>query len=227
MTLIYDFSLEKLLPNQRSFSEVWVFVRNWDEMLPHLDVMKPGRIILGSRFPVPPGSFWKHRKIPPVILVGSRSRKLSTRKWMSFLPVLDQVISEEDFAAQYELILDAPPFTGKYAPVPGLSLPGGFQEFLDFFQHFKRARYVLTDHQWEILQRIAHLGDVTSVAEAMDRHPRTIRDQIEKIGIKMKPLDVESFFRKPVAAMIDQVPGWEVREGGKSRDPNRKTGKAS
>lgn len=221
VTLIFDLSLERLLPPKRSFSETWVFVKNWNEIIPYLEVLKPSRMILDSHFPDPPDVVRSDLKIPPVILVGEEPKRLSIRKWLSFIPVLDQVVSKDDFVSHYDFILDSPPFTGDFSPVAGLSLPGGFQDFLDFYQHFKRARYVLTDHQWLILQTIGHLGDVGAVAKEMDRHPRTIRDQIEKIGIKMKPFDVESFFRKPVAAMIDQVPVWSVKAPGKVRSRGR------
>ena len=217
VTLIFDRSLERLLPSNRSFSEAWVFVKNWNEIMPYLEVLKPARMILNSRFPDPPDVVWRDLKIPPVILVGEEPKKLSFRKWMAFLPVLDQVISKEDLVSRYELILDATPFSGNHSPGTWFPLPGGFQDFLGYYQHFKRARYLLTDHQWKILQTIGRLGDVGAVAKEMDRHPRTIRDQIEKIGKKMEPLDVESFFRKPVAAMIDQVPGWSVKSSHKER----------
>jgi hypothetical protein len=211
VTLIFDRSLEQLLPPNRPFSESWVFVKNWNEVMPYLEVLKPARMILNSRFPDPPEVIWRDLVIPPVILVGEEPKKLSFRKWLAFLPVLDQVVSKDDFISRYELILDSPPFSGSSSPEPWIPLPGGFQDFLGYYQHFKRARYMLTDHQWKILQMIGRLGDVGLVAKEMDRHPRTIRDQIEKIGKKMEPLDVESFFRKPVAAMIDQVPGWSVK----------------
>ncbi|BAM08026.1 putative lipoyl (octanoyl) transferase [Leptospirillum ferrooxidans C2-3] len=218
VTLIFDRSLERLLPPNRPFSESWVFVKNWNEIMPYLEVLKPARMILNSRFPDPPDVIWRDLMIPPVILVGEESKKLSIRKWLAFLPVLDQVVSKEEFVSRYEFILDSPPFSGSSSPESWLPLPGGFQDFLGYYQHFKRARYMLTDHQWKILQMIGRLGDVGLVAKEMDRHPRTIRDQIEKIGKKMEPLDVESFFRKPVAAMIDQVPGWSVKFSER-RDP--------
>jgi hypothetical protein len=211
VTLIFDLSLETFLPSKRPFSESWVFVKNWNEIMPYLEVLKPVRMILDSRFPDPPDVVWRDLLIPPVILVGQEGQHITVEKWFAFLPVLDQVISLKDFISRYELILDAPPFTGIFAPESGLPLPGGFRDLLGYYQHFKRARYMLTDHQWKILQSIGRLGDVGAVAKELDRHPRTIRDQIEKIGKKMEPLDVESFFRKPVAAMIDQVPGWSVK----------------
>jgi hypothetical protein len=221
VTLIFDLSLEQFLPSKRPFWETWVFVKNWDEIMPYLEVLKPVRMILNARFPDPPAVAWRDLVIPPVILVGEGSPQISIEKWLAFLPVIDQVISMEDFVSRYELILDAPPFTGGFTPEEGLPLPEGFRHFLAYYQHFKRARYMLTDHQWKILQWIGRLGDVGAVAKELDRHPRTIRDQIEKIGKKMEPLNVESFFREPVAAMIDQVPGWSVKSSAK-RVPRRK-----
>lgn len=204
--IILDQGLEPYLPSTRSIDQTWIFIRTWKEIENLLRVTDPSRILLGGGFPPPPETLRKLR-VPPIILVFQKVRQLRFSLWMRYLPYLDFVLETSELEQNFQIWIKTQPFTTGMQRSLRFSVPEGMKELVGFYQLLKQTRYSLTDHQWNIFMAYGKTGEINRVAEMMNRHPRTIRDQIQKISEKMDGRDLESLFRIPVVEMLGKIPG--------------------
>ncbi len=204
--IILDQGLEAYLPSTRPIDQTWIFVRTWKEIENLLKVTDPSRILLKGSFPPPPEMFKKLR-VPPIILVFQKVRQLRFFLWIRYLPYLDFVLETSELEQNFQHWIKTEPFTTGMQRSLRFTIPDGMKELVGFYQLLKQTRHSLTDHQWNIFIAYGKTGEVNRVAELMNRHPRTIRDQIQKISEKMDGRDLESLFRIPVVEMLRKIPG--------------------
>lgn len=204
--IILDKGLESSLPSTRPIDQTWIFVQNWKEIENLLKVTSPARLLLRGNFPAPPETLRKFR-VPPIILVFSKIRQLRFSLWIRYLPYLDFVLETAEIEQNFQHWIKVQPFTTGLQRSLRFPLPEGMKGLVGCYQRLKQARYCLTDHQWKIFVAYGKTGEINRVAELMERHPRTIRDQIQKINEKMEWSDLEGLFRMPLVEMLEKVPG--------------------
>ncbi len=206
---VFDIALEPLLPAKRPIDQTWIFVRNWKEIEHLLKVTHPVRIFLKGKFQMP-GESLKKLHIPPVVLIFEKLSHFRFSLWLRYLPFLDFALERPEFQKNFQHWVQVPAYTTWIQPHTRFPIPEGMKELIRFFQRLKFTRHQLTDHQWNILVAYGKTGEINQVAELMKRHPRTIRDQIQKIGQKIQVKDLGMFFRYPFGEMVQRIPGETV-----------------
>lgn len=204
--VVVDKSLEAALPNMRPIGQTWIFVKSWNEIEHILRITRPVRLFVQAGFEPPPERIRKMR-IPPLVVVVPKIKSLRFGLWMRYLPFLDFVIAREELIRDFQRWVRVEPYSTNFQKMFRFPVPPELEEILEFLQHIKKIRHILTDHQWKIFLAYGKTGEVSRVAEIMGRHPRTIRDQIARIEEKVEATDLENIFRKPAIGLLSKFPG--------------------